>query len=76
MYKMVVNYIFYVEKTKILAWITFAGALTNLALNYVLIKQFGAVGAAMASCFVSIFFFFFTWIFSNKVYKMPWLLYK
>jgi O-antigen/teichoic acid export membrane protein len=76
MYKMVVNYIFYVEQTKILAWITFTGAIINIALNYVLIKQFGAVGAAMATCFVSIFFFLFTWIFSNKVYKMPWLLQK
>jgi O-antigen/teichoic acid export membrane protein len=76
MYKMVVNYIFYVEQTKILAWITFSSALINIALNYVLIKQFGAVGAAMATCFVSIFFFFLTWIFSNKVYKMPWLLQK
>ena len=76
MYKMVVNYIFYVEQTKILAWITLSSALINIALNYVLIKQFGAVGAAMATCFVSIFFFFLTWIFSNKVYKMPWLLQK
>lgn len=76
MYKMVVNYIFYVEQTKILAWITFSSALINIALNYFLIQQFGAVGAAMATCFVSIFFFFFTWIFSNKVYKMPWLLQK
>lgn len=76
MYKMVVNYIFYVEQTKILAWITFSSALINIALNFFLIKQFGAVGAAMSTCFVSIFFFFFTWIFSNKVYKMPWLLKK
>lgn len=76
MYKMVVNYIFYVEKTKILAWITFSSALVNIGLNYILIKEFGAVGAAMATCFVSIFFFISTWIFSNKVYKMPWLLQK
>jgi O-antigen/teichoic acid export membrane protein len=76
MYKMVVHYIFYVEKTKILAMITFFCALINIALTFVLIKQFGAVGAAMANCFVSIIFFLLTWLLSNRVYKMPWLLQK
>lgn len=74
MYKMVVNYIFYVGKTQILAWITFSSAIINLPVNYFLIKYYGAVGAAMATCFVSIFFFFLTWVLSNRIYKMPWLL--
>ena len=76
MYKMVVNYIFYAEKTNLLAWITFTSAAINIPANYFLINHYGAVGSAMATAFVSIFFFFFTWILSNRVYKMPWLFQK
>jgi O-antigen/teichoic acid export membrane protein len=49
MYKMVVNQIFYVNKTHLLAMITFATGLSNLVLNYVLIRWNGAVGAAQAT---------------------------
>lgn len=72
MYKMVTNYIFYVKKTYILAWVTFASAIINLVLNYFLIKVYGAVGAAISAAIVSFCFFVFTWILSNRVYKMPW----
>jgi O-antigen/teichoic acid export membrane protein len=74
MYKMVVNYIFYVEKTYILAWITFGSSMINLICTYYFIKQFGAVGAAMSASLVSFCFFVFTWLYSSKVYKMPWRL--
>lgn len=74
MYKMVVNYLFYIEKTSVLAWITFSSAILNLPLNYFLINLYGAVGAAMATTIVSGLFFVFTWILSNRYYKMPWLL--
>jgi O-antigen/teichoic acid export membrane protein len=72
MYKMVVNYLFYVEKTKVLAWITLSSAILNLPLNYFFIKAFGAIGAAMATTTVSALFFIFTWILSSRYYKMPW----
>lgn len=74
MYKMVVNYIFYVGKTKILAWLTFSSAMLNILFNYILINHYGAVGAAMSTLVVNIIFFFLTWILSNRIYKMPWLL--
>lgn len=76
MYKMVTNYIFYVKKTHILAWITFGSAIVNFGLNYFLIIQYGAVGAAISTAIVSFLFFIFTWILSNRVYKMPWALNK
>lgn len=72
MYKMVTNYIFYVKKTQLLAWVTFGSALLNIVLNYFLINIFGAVGAAISAAIVSFCFFVFTWILSNKVYEMPW----
>ncbi|PIE69216.1 MAG: polysaccharide biosynthesis protein [Deltaproteobacteria bacterium] len=72
MYYMVVNYIFYAEKTYLLAWVTFLGAIINVVLNYFFIRLNGAVGAAQAtslSCFIS---FVFVWYLSAKAYRMPW----
>jgi len=74
MYMMVVNYIFYVEKTYILAGVTFSCAVLNIPLNYALIKWNGPVGAAQAHALTLFMFFLLTWILSNRVYKMPWLL--
>lgn len=74
MYTMVVNYIFYVEKTYILAGITFSCAALNIPLNYTLIKWNGPVGAAQAHALTLFLFFLLTWILSSRVYKMPWLL--
>lgn len=74
MYKMVVNYIFYAQKTAYLSWITFGSALVNIVLNYFFISFNGAIGAAQATTFTFALSFVATWILSNKVYKMPWLL--
>lgn len=71
---MVVNYIFYVKKTYILAWITFLSAAINIVLNYFLIRANGAIGAAQATAITFFVSFILTWILSAKVYNMPWLL--
>lgn len=76
MYFMVVNYIFYVKKTYILAWITFFSAGANIVLNYFLIKANGAIGAAQATTVTFFVSFILTWILSAKVYKMPWRLWR
>lgn len=49
MYKMVVNQIFYVNRTYLLAMVTLVTGLVNVVLNYVLIRAHGAVGAAQAT---------------------------
>lgn len=72
MYLMVVNYIFYAEKTHLLAIATMAGSLLNVVLNYVFIKMNGAVGAAQASTLTYLFTFLFVWYLSSRVYSMPW----
>jgi len=72
MYFMVVNYIFYVKKTYILAWITFSSAGINVVLNYFFIKANGAIGAAQATTVTFFISFILTWILSARVYKMPW----
>lgn len=72
MYKMVTNYIFYIKKTYILAWVTFFSAIINLILNYFFIIKFGPVGVAIATALTSFIFFAFTWFISNRLFNMPW----
>lgn len=72
MYLMVTNYIFYVKKTYILAWITmFSGGL-SLVVVWILIPIYGITGAGIAYFIVMVFRFFIVWLFAHKAYKMPW----
>lgn len=74
MYFMIGNYILYAQKTSYLSSVTFLIAIVNVALNYLLIRKYGAIGAAMATSIVYFMRFILTWILSSKVYKMPWFL--
>lgn len=76
MYIMVTNYIFYSEKTYFLMLTTFSSALINLILCYHLIKENGVIGACQASAISLFCMFIFTWVLSNRVFKMPWGLKK
>jgi O-antigen/teichoic acid export membrane protein len=72
MYKMAANYIFYTQKTHLLAWMTFFIALANVGISYVLIRHNGAVGAAQGTMLTFLLCYLITWIVSARVYKMPW----
>ena len=72
MYKMVVNYIFYAEKTYYLSILTFTRVIMNIALNYFLIMKNGPIGAAQATTISFLFVFLASWFISSRVYKMPW----
>lgn len=72
MYKMVCNYIFYVEKTYILAWITFVTSCINIGITFYLIRINGAIGAAQGAMFMFFLKFIITWLVSSKLFKMPW----
>ncbi len=74
MYKMVTNYIFYAEKTYVLAWVTLGTAIVGAGLNYVLIKANGLTGAAQASCATFFLSFLATWVLAHRVFPMPWRL--
>ena len=76
MYMMVVNYIFYVQKTYILAWVTFSTAFISIILNYFAIKYWGAIGAAYTFALMSFVTFLLVWILSSRMYPMPWNLLK
>lgn len=72
MYKMVVNYLFYLKKTKVIAYCTFFAVLINFALNYVLINLNGIVGAAQATLISFVILLIVVFIYSNKHFPMPW----
>jgi O-antigen/teichoic acid export membrane protein len=74
MYYMVTNYIFYVYKTQILTFITFFCGLLNIPLTYFLTKLNGIIGTSQAYAIILFLFFLFTWILSQRLYKMPWRL--
>jgi O-antigen/teichoic acid export membrane protein len=72
MYKMVVGYLFYKEKTGFIGISTFMTAALNLVLNYWFIIQFDAIGAAYATFVSFLVQFLIIWMFSARHYKMPW----
>lgn len=73
MYKMVVNFIFYVEKTDVLAVITFVTSLFHVAITYLMVSKFGITGAAQATTITHFATFLVVWGVSNLLYPMPWL---
>lgn len=72
MYYMVTNYLFYVKKTYILAYVTFGTSIIHIALLYYLINLNSVVGAAQASVISFATTFILVWYLSNKFYPMPW----
>lgn len=72
MYKMVVNYFFYLKKTKFIGIITILTAGLNIVFNYALILEFGAIGCAYATTLSFFLQFIIVWYFSSKNYSMPW----
>lgn len=72
MYYMVANYIFFAERTGLLALATISTALINIPLTYTLIRLNGGVGAAQGTAIALLLSFLFTWALSARVYSMPW----
>lgn len=76
MYFMVTNYIFYVKKTHVLAYVTFSTAILHVGLLYLLIKINGAIGAAQASVISFMVTFVVAWLLTNRIYEMPWRVWR
>ena len=68
LYFLYTNYLFYYKKTKVLAMITFLGAILNLILNYILIKKLGVIGVAYSTAITYLLFFITVVIVSKKIY--------
>jgi O-antigen/teichoic acid export membrane protein len=75
MYKMVVNYLFYLKKTKLIAYCTLFTVFMNIILNYILISINGIDGAAQATLISFVVLFIVVFIHSKKNFTMPWLMF-
>jgi len=73
MYKMVTNYIYYVNKTYLVGCITLVAATINVICGYLLIRINGRIGAAQAMMFSFLLSYLITWFVSAKIYPMPWI---
>lgn len=74
MYKMVGNYLFYVQKTGVLSTITTASVVLNLLLTPLAVRKFGSIGAAYALASCNFFYFIAVWAASAYYFPMPWSL--
>lgn len=72
-YMLFAGFIYYMKKTKFLGWMAMFNVSTNLLFNYFLIKKFGAIGAAYATCLSFFVVALMVFIEVNKSYKLPWL---
>lgn len=70
------DYIFFLKKTKILAYLAIVNVMLNFALNFYLINQFGAIGAAYATTLSFLVVFILIAIISNRLFPMPWFRFK
>ncbi|MEC9209213.1 MAG: oligosaccharide flippase family protein [Bacteroidota bacterium] len=74
LYFLVTNYILFSKKTKILSYITTITSIVGAIINYYLILEFGIIGAAYGLIVTFGLLFIVVFYYSNKLYKMPWLL--
>lgn len=73
MYQMVAVYLIYAKKTTEIGLTTdFVAAMINIPLNYILIKNHGAIGAAQATFISFLYSYLRCWQISAKEFKMPW----
>ena len=72
-YKIFTGYFFYNKNTKVLGYISITNVSLNLALNYILINKFGALGAAYATALSFFVFFLIVAVIALRKYPMPWL---
>ena len=72
MHMMVVNYIFFAEKTVFVTLITVPMVLLNIGLSYMFITKIGSIGAAQVQALISFISFVCMWFLSNKSWPMPW----
>ena len=76
MYPFIINFIYYTKKVKYISLITVGTAILSVLLTYFFLKTKVKLGPAYAFLITAITSITFTFIYSQIVYPMPWLLYK
>lgn len=69
-------FIVYTQRTFSLTIITMITAILSIILNYYFIKFFGLWGAVYAFFITFFAYFLFTFLFTLKIYNLPWIFYK
>ncbi|MDZ4017825.1 hypothetical protein PssiTeo3_11420 [Pseudomonas sichuanensis] len=72
MYYVVAGFLFFFERTLLLAKLTLAVGATGGLLTYALVARYGVIGAAWAYVMVQLVFFLGAWWLAQKVYPLPW----
>ena len=72
MYYMVVNYLFYAERTATLAAITGSAAALGCLVSYTLIATFGLTGAGAAFLLNNVVLMLLVWLGASRIVPMPW----
>lgn len=72
MYLLVTNYVFYAERTGLLAMATLAAGAVNLAILPFFVGAWGLQGAGAAFCLSMALRFVLTWGIAQRVVPMPW----
>lgn len=75
-YNFTIEFIYKVKKTLVMGIITFTGSLIQMLLSYVLIKEYGVMGAVYSLLIGNTLITIGISVYSNMVYRMPWLLKK
>lgn len=72
MYYVVAGFLFFFERTVLLAKLTLAVGLLSVALTYSLVNWVGVIGAAWAYVLVQFMFFMGAWYLAQRVFPLPW----
>ena len=72
-YKLHVNYIFFTKRTLQITKITFFTGVLNILLAFILIKNYGLIGAAYSLLIINIIQYIMAFHIGNKLIPMPWL---
>ena len=75
-YNFTIEFIYKVKKTLVMGVITFTGSIIQMLLSYVLIKEYGVMGAVYSLLIGNTLITIGISVYSNMVYRMPWLLKK
>ena len=75
-YNFTIEFIYKVKKTLVMGIITFTGSLIQMLLSYVLIKEYGVMGAVYSLLIGNTMVTIGISVYSNMVYRMPWTLGK
>ena len=72
-YSFTIEFIYKVKKTMVMGIITFTGSLIQMLLSYILIREYGVMGAVYSLVIGNTLVTIGISVYSNKVYRMPWL---